>query len=319
MKALRYEDSRLQLVHDAPRPEPQGGEVLVRVLLAGICNTDLEITKGYLDFTGIPGHEFVGRVVDGEAVPARLRGKRVVGEINCGCGQCEFCLRDLARHCPSRTVLGISGRDGCFAEYLTLPARNLRLVPDTLSDESAVFCEPLAAALEILDQIQIRSGRRVLVMGDGKLGILASLVVMGTGAEVILAGKHPGKMAVASELGVRTVASADLTETGFDVVVEATGDARGRAAALNHVRPRGTLVVKSTLAQAEACDWTSIVVNELTVVGSRCGLLEPALKELEKGIPVGALLSAVFPLDDALAAFESARRPEALKVLLDLR
>jgi threonine dehydrogenase-like Zn-dependent dehydrogenase len=319
MKALRYDDTKLHLVLDAPRPIPGDGDVLVRVLLAGICSTDLEITKGYLNFSGILGHEFVGRVVEGETVPAHLRGARVVGEINCGCGQCEFCLRDLARHCPSRTVLGISGRDGCFAEYLTIPARNLRPVPDNVRDEDAVFSEPLAAALEILEQVQIQPGQRVLILGDGKLGILAALVMSGTGAEVTLAGRHPEKLAVASELGVRSVASADLTACGFDVVVEAAGDARGRAAAINLVRPRGIVVVKSTLAQSEDCDWTSIVVNELTVVGSRCGLLEPALRELERGIPVGALVSAVYPLDDAPAAFEHARKPEALKVLLDMR
>lgn len=318
MKVLRF-DERLHLVHDAPRPEPEEGEALVRVLLAGICNTDLEITKGYMDFAGILGHEFVGRVADGEAVPDRLRGRRVVGEINCGCGQCTFCLEDMARHCPYRTVLGISGRDGCFAEYLTLPVRNLRVVPETMSDEDAVFSEPLAAALEILEQVPIGEGLRVLVLGDGKLGILASLVMTGTGADVTLAGKHPGKMGVASGLGVHTVCVSDLRDSGFDVVVEATGDARGRAAAVNLVRPRGTLVVKSTLAQAETCDWTAIVVNELTVVGSRCGLLEPALRELEKGLPVGAMVSGVYPFDDALEAFAFARRPEALKVLLDMR
>jgi alcohol dehydrogenase len=318
MKALRY-DNGLHQVHDAPRPEPGGDEVLIRVLLAGICNTDLEITRGYLDFSGTLGHEFVGRVVEGETVPTHLQGARVVGEINCGCGACEFCLKNMGRHCPARTVLGISGRDGCFAEFLTLPARNLWAVPDSVSDEAAVFCEPLAAALEVLEQVPIHPGQRVLVLGDGKLGVLTALVLGGTGAAVTLAGKHPRKLAVASDLGVRAVASSDLTEAGFDVVVEATGDPGGRAAAVNLVRPRGTLVVKSTLAQEELCDWTAIVVNELTVVGSRCGLFEPALRELEKGLPVEALVSAVYPLEAGLEAFASAALPEALKVLLDLR
>jgi threonine dehydrogenase-like Zn-dependent dehydrogenase len=319
MKALVY-DGRLRLQEDEPRPVPAAGEALIRVLMAGICNTDREIIQGYMGFAGIPGHEFVGVVVEAGPGSAGLAGRRVVGEINCGCGSCAYCLRGLARHCPSRTVLGISGRNGCFAEFVTLPVENLRAVPDRVSDEAAVFCEPLAAAFEVMEQVHVRPGVRVLVLGDGKLGQLAARVLASVSARVTLAGRHAIKLAAAAAVGVDAVRSDGLKDGDFDIVVEATGRAEGRRQAVSLVKPRGTLVLKSTLAEAETWDWTPVVVNEITVVGSRCGCFEPALAALaESRIEVESLVSGVYPLKEGLEAFACAGRSESLKILLDMR
>jgi threonine dehydrogenase-like Zn-dependent dehydrogenase len=318
MKALVF-DRRLRFTADAPRPIPKQGEALIRILMAGICNTDLELTKGYMDFSGIPGHEFVGCVEEVMGSSSDWVTKRVVGEINCGCGACVFCRSDLARHCRDRTVAGIAGRDGCFAEFMTLPVENLFEVPDCVRDEEAVFCEPVAAAFEVLEQVHIRPGEQVLVLGDGKLGLLLGMALGTSAAQVTLAGRHAVKLAIAAAAGVKTVSSEAPAAGAFDIVVEATGTPQGRAEAVKYVRPRGTLVVKSTLADTEDWDWTPIVVNELTVVGSRCGRFGPALHALKHKIRVLPLITEVYPLDRALEAVEHARRPEAVKVLLDMR
>ncbi len=318
MKAVVF-DRRLRFAADARQPIPKPGEALIRIQMAGICNTDLELIKGYMAFSGIPGHEFIGRVEEASGASSEWVGKRVVGEINCGCGTCRFCRRNLARHCRDRTVVGISGRSGCFAEFMTLPMENLYVVPDRLSDEEAVFCEPLAAAFEVLEQVHIRPGEQVLVLGDGKLGLLLGMALRTSAGRVTLAGRHAEKLAIAAAAGVKTVPAATPAAGAFDIVVEATGTPQGRAEAVKYVRPRGTLVVKSTLTDTEDWDWTPIVVNELTVVGSRCGRFGPALQALQNTIIVRPLITAVYPLERALEAFEHARRPEAVKVLLDMR
>lgn len=317
MKALRF-DQKLEFVHES-LPAPRKHEARVRVLMAGICNTDIEITKGYMGFKGILGHEFVGRVESlCEASPA-LAGKRVVGEINSGCGVCPLCLQGLSRHCPRRDVMGISGRQGCFAEYVCLPAANLHPVPDSVTDEAAVFCEPLAAAFEILEQIRLGTDDRVLVLGDGKLGQLIVRALQAAGPAIIMAGIHPLKLELAAAQGFETVLVDDLPAQDFDVVVEATGSADGFQTALRFVKPRGRVVLKSTLASSGELDLTPVVIDEISVIGSRCGPSPPALAALEAGLEVMSLITAVYPFDQALQAFETAQHPESLKVLLDMR
>lgn len=318
MKAVVF-DGRLRLINDRPIPSPPHGEALIRVTMAGICNTDLEITKGYLGFHGTIGHEFTGIV---EAIGGRskkLIGKRVVGEINCGCGHCGFCLGGLEKHCPDRTTLGILGRDGAFAEYTLLPLRNLHEIPGGITDEEAVFTEPLAAAFEILKQVRIGPSDRVLVLGDGKLGILCALTLKLTGADLTLAGKHPWKLGVARDQGVSVIQKNDLTPTNkYDIVVEATGRADAFEAAMKLARPRGTIVLKSTVARGTAIDLAPLVIDEITVVGSRCGPFKPALKALGNGlIDVNPLISAVFPIEDAKKAVSFAKKRDVLKVLID--
>lgn len=266
--------------------------------VSGICNTDLELRRGYHGFRGVPGHEFVGTV---EGPPAsRWLGKRVVGEINIGCGRCARCRANLARHCATRRVLGILGHPGAHAEFLTLPESNLREVPDALSDDEAVFTEPLAAACEILDQVEINPGCRAAVLGAGKLGRLVGRVLADAGAHVRLIGR-----------GGRA------RKSSFDLVVEATGSPAGMPRALELVRPRGTIVWKSTHHGPARFDAAPLVVNEVTVVGSRCGIFEPALRRLSEGrVTVRDLISAEFPLSRAGAALKEAGRPGVLKVLL---
>ncbi len=312
-------DGRLKLAGDRPKPVPANGEALIRITMAGICNTDMEITKGYLGFRGIIGHEFTG-VVEAENARARkFVGKRVVGEINCGCGVCSLCLRGLEKHCPRRTTIGILGRDGAFAEYMTLPAGNLHEIPEGLSDGEAVFTEPLAAAFEILEQVRIGPSDRVLVLGDGKLGILCALTLKLTGAQLTLAGKHAAKLAIARDQGVPVILTKNLPARGkYDVVVEATGSARAFETAMKLTRPRGVIVLKSTVAHGTPIDLAPLVIDEITVVGSRCGPFEPALKALAQGlVDVRPLVSAVFPPEDAKKAFAAARKRDTLKVLLD--
>lgn len=297
MHALVFEKGRAS-VRDVRRPIPRRCFALVRVLLSGICNTDLELRRGYHDFSGIPGHEFVG-IVEGPAASPHL-GRRVVGEINLACRRCDWCARALGRHCPKRTVLGIRGHPGAHAEWLTLPESNLHLVPDGLSDEEAVFTEPLAAACEILEQVPVAPGVRVAVLGPGKLGRLAAAVLRNAGTDVTL-------------LGRTTRARAG----SFDLVVEATGSPDGIGRALALVRPRGTVVWKSTHHAPTRFDAAPLVVNEITVVGSRCGRFEPALDLLaSRRVDVTPLLSSVFPLSSSARALREASRPGALKVLL---
>jgi threonine dehydrogenase-like Zn-dependent dehydrogenase len=319
MKALRIEDNKLKLADVAvPRHD---GEALIRMTMAGICNTDIEIAHGYADFRGTLGHEFVGVV---EESPDRSQiGRRVVGEINAGCGQCDLCRRNDPRHCPDRTALGIRGRDGAFAEYLSLPPRNLLIVPDGVSDRQAVFTEPLAAALEILDQVDIRASHRVAVVGDGKLGQLISRVIAMTGCDLTLIGKHDAKLELAARAGVNI---AKLGEPGamdmalaarFDFVVEASGSSGGLELALDLIRPRGAIILKSTFSGAVRLDTSRIVVNEISVIGSRCGRFETALRLLESGgVDVEPFVAREYGLADGVEAMAEAQRPGTLKVLL---
>lgn len=314
MQALYWNGEHLRLVPSYPRPEADEHRALVRVHLAGICSTDHQIFKGYMEFRGVPGHEFVGEVSEG---PAELLGKRVVGEINFACGCCGLCSSGLGRHCPERRVMGILGADGSFAEYAAVPARNLHLVPAGVADEEAVFTEPLAAAFEILEQIELNFSDQVLVLGDGKLGLLCAQVLRLTGARVSVVGKHNGKLAILKKLGIRTLLLPDWKPRPYDVVVEATGSTSGLKLALDSVRPRGTLVLKSTLATEHALSLASLVINEVTVIGSRCGLFPPALQALaQKSVTVTPLIEKVYPLSEGLQAVGHAGRAGALKVLL---
>jgi threonine dehydrogenase-like Zn-dependent dehydrogenase len=316
MKALRFDGSKLA-VKDVEMPAGKG-EALVRVLRSGVCNTDLEIVKGYAGFEGTVGHEFVGVVEESGDAPG-LVGKRVVGEINVGCNECELCRSGDPRHCEQRTVLGIHDRDGCHAEFLTLPARNLLEVPSNVSDEAAVFTEPLAAAYGITEQVEIGPETRVAVLGDGKLGILCAWSLGLRTRHLYLIGKHQSKLNAARTQNVEGIL---LDETkklkrSFDVVVEASGSKSGLATAIGLLKPRGKLVLKSTVHGKVEWEPWQVVVDEITVVGSRCGRFAPALDLLESGaVDVSRLISDEFPLHEGLRAFEQASGPGILKVLL---
>jgi alcohol dehydrogenase len=301
-----------------PDPAPPPGEALIRVRLAGICNTDLELVRGYLNFRGVLGHEFVGEVV--QAADAMLIGQRVVGDINAACRSqaCAACTAGRPTHCPNRTTLGIAGRDGAFADYLILPQANLYAVPENISDEMAVFTEPLAAACEILAQIRIAPTDRVVVLGDGKLGLLVAAVLRLTGADLTLVGRNRSKLAIAEGWGVQVRLAGDpLPARAADVVVECTGSPQGFESARRLLRPRGALVLKSTYHGALSVDMSGLVVDEITLLGSRCGPFAPALRLLSSGLvdPRG-LISETFALDQAADAFARAAAPGVLKVLL---
>jgi threonine dehydrogenase-like Zn-dependent dehydrogenase len=316
MKALRYEHGQLSLA-EIPKAQHEG-EALVRVTLSGICNTDVEIARGYAGFEGTIGHEFVGVVEDAPGA-AHLLGQRVVGEINAGCGHCGLCAAGDARHCPDRTVLGIVGRDGAHAEFLTLPVVNLLCVPDEISDRVAVFAEPLAAAWGITERARVTSEMSVAVIGDGKLGLLCAQALALTGAQVLLVGKHAEKLRIASARGIETVTVERMhgRERMFDVVVEATGAAAGFALALEVVRPRGVLVLKSTFHGSTAINAARIVVDEISVVGSRCGRFAPALDLLKNNsVDVESLISEEYSLADGIHAMKRATERGVLKVLL---
>jgi threonine dehydrogenase-like Zn-dependent dehydrogenase len=320
MRALLF-DRQLSYRTDYPDPAPCAGESVVRVTLAGICGTDLEIARGYMAYRGVPGHEFVGRVAD-SANPA-LKGRRVVGEINAGCGRCEWCAAGAGRHCPARTVLGILGRDGAFAEFLRLPDENLFVLPDSISNEAAVFVEPLAAAYEIFAQTHLAHNRRIAVLGDGRLGAIVALALRAEGHLPVVAGHHPEKLARLADLGLDTVAEQTLDEKlqavgeKFDVVIDCTGRGAGLARAITLVRPRGTIIIKSTAAAGAEINLAPIVVNEITVVGSRCGRFAPALAALEAGrIDLCPLISATVPLEHGLEAMTRAATSPNFKVLL---
>ena len=317
MKALRFENQQLNL-SDIAIPQ-RDGEALVRVTTAGICNTDLEIVRGYANFSGTLGHEFVG-VVAASPDPAQI-GSRVVGEINAGCGVCELCRAGDPRHCANRSVLGIVGRDGAFAEYLSLPAANLLPVPVSVSDRQAVFTEPLAAACEILAQIAITKNHRVAVIGDGKLGQLIARVIATTECDLILIGKHADKLQLAIAAGIKTIEPHKLSVDPvhrFDCVVEASGSASGLRLALDLVKPRGTIMLKSTFHGAVELDTSRIVVDEISVIGSRCGRFDKALDLLASGkVNVEPLIAAEYSLADGLAALEHAAQVGTLKVLLN--
>ena len=291
MKGAWLEDRKLTFRDDLPIPNPSNGEALVRVLLAGICNTDIELTRGYYPYAGVPGHEFVGE----------FEGKRVVGEINASCGRCDACRHGSRTHCEQRTVLGIKGRNGAFAEYLALPIENLHVVPESVSNEIAVFTEPLAAALEIQEQLRIGPEDRVLVVGKGKLGHLIAALLALTGCKLTVIGREHGEIAPRS----------------FDVVVECSGNAEGFALARTAVRPRGTIVMKSTYAGDLTFNASSLVVDEITLLGSRCGPFAPALQLLAEGkIDPRPMIHARYPLHDVQSAFAHAEKPGVLKVLL---
>lgn len=319
MRALLF-DKQLKITENHPYPTPPEGEALIKIILAGICNTDLEIIKGYMDFSGIPGHEFVGVVEKITGPNQGLLNKKVAGEINCACNNCEYCDNGLKTHCPNRTTLGIAGRDGCFGEYITLPVENLFTIPENVSNEEAVFVEPLAAAFQILEQISIHPTDKVLVLGDGKLGMLISLVLNTTGANVTLVGKHPQKLAIVKNQGVKTVLADDLDKSkNYDIVVEATGTAGGFEQAQELVRPRGTIVLKSTVAGGKELNLNPLVIKEVTVVGSRCGPFKSAIEALEKGlIDVKPLISKVFEFNEAIEAFEYSKKKGVMKVLIKL-
>jgi threonine dehydrogenase-like Zn-dependent dehydrogenase len=318
MKALRFINNQLKLA-EIPVPEDES-EALVRVVRSGICNTDLEIVRGYAGFEGTIGHEFVG-VVEESAGASGLKGKRVVGEINAGCGKCDLCLGDDPRHCPSRSVLGIVGRDGCHAEYLRLPARNLLAVPDSVTDAQAVFTEPLAAAYGITEQVEVRPETRVGVIGDGKLGILCALSLALRSENVSLIGKHTAKLAIAEKSNVEGILldSVNKLKGVFDVVVEASGSESGFSTALDLLKPRGKLVLKSTFHGKPEWEAWRVVVDEITIVGSRCGRFAPALDILEKRlVNVEALIDEEFDLSDGIRAMEQAGEKGAMKMLLKM-
>jgi threonine dehydrogenase-like Zn-dependent dehydrogenase len=302
-------DNGVSLRTDYPKPAP--GEVIMRVRLAGICGTDLELARGYMSYRGIPGHEFVGEVVETQN-PA-LRGRRVVGEINAACGACQACIDGLGRHCRKRTVLGILGRDGAFADYLRLPERNLISLPDSITDEIAVFLEPLAAAYEIFEQIKIPRNQRVLILGDGRLGALVAMAFKAESYAVTVGGHHPEK---AERIGLAAQHEKDLNDR-YDVVVDCIGSNAGFTRALELIRPRGTLILKSTAAASAALNLAPVVINEITVLGSRCGRFAPALDAMASGkIDPRPLISATFPLDDGLHALDEAARTSNFKILL---
>jgi threonine dehydrogenase-like Zn-dependent dehydrogenase len=323
MRAAFVQDGALTLRHDYPIPTPHGEEALLRVRLAGVCATDLELLRGYKGgFRGVLGHEFVGEVVTAPSAPHR-EGQRVVGEINAGCGECELCRRGLGKHCRQRTSLGIIGRDGVFADYTLLPVQNLHAVPDHVPDEVAVFAEPLAAAYELLEQIPIAPAQRVIVLGDGRLGLLCALVLAQTGCDLTVLGRHAAKLALLDGARIHTQVAtpavlAQLATATADVIVEATGAKSGFATALQLVRPGGVVALKSTFADhLDNFDLSHLVVDEITLVGSRCGPFAPALAALASGqIDPRPLIHAEYSLDDAAAAIARAGESGVLKVLI---
>ncbi|MCX6624231.1 MAG: alcohol dehydrogenase catalytic domain-containing protein [Acidobacteria bacterium] len=316
MLAVHLENGRVE-VRRRPKPRRREGYALLRLLTGGICNTDLELQRGYYQFRGTPGHEFVAEVE--EAGDRAWVGRQVVGEINLACGKCDWCGRGLERHCPARTVLGIVGHPGAFAGYLTLPLVNLREVPKNVTREQAVFTEPVAAACEILEQVRLPRGARVAVLGDGKLGLLIAQVLAAHGAAVHQFGRHKDKLAIAARAGVATEMSGKtLPRAAYAWVVDATGSAKGFQQAVAMTQPRGTLILKSTVHGTVAVDTAPIIVNEITLVGSRCGRFEPALKLIAGGkLRLSEMISDRFPLAEAPKAFARAAERGVLKVLLE--
>ncbi len=315
MLAVHLEGGAVSL-KDVPMPERPAGFALLKLVMGGICNTDLELQRGYYGFAGTPGHEFVADVV--EADNSELKGRRVTGEINLACTACEWCRRGMGRHCPNRTVLGIVGHPGAFAEFFTLPERNLHVLPNDMPSERAVFTEPLAAACEILEQVCIPKNERVAVLGDGKLGLLIAMVLNAHGYPVVQYGHHAEKLALSRSVGVETALAGECPPAAaFDWVVEATGSPEGLRAAAAMTRPRGTIILKSTLHGTVPVDTAPLVVNELTLVGSRCGRFDEALPLLDHHlIPVEQLVAGRYPLREAPKAFAKAAEPGVLKVLL---
>src|SRR5688572_25891975 len=310
MRAIVLDD---QAVFQDSRPDPvaRPGEVLVRVLQAGVCETDLQLIKGYMGFRGVLGHEFVGVAESGP-----FTGRRVVGEINCACQTCDTCKAGRQTHCPNRTVLGILNHDGAFADRIAVPQVNLHAVPDSISTDVAVFTEPVAAAYQIPEQLPIARTDRVVVLGDGRLGNLCAQVLAGLSDHVLVVGKHREKLALLDGLGIPTALLSDVApERDADVVVDATGSESGLPTAMTLVRPRGTIVLKTTVAGTQTLAWAPFVIDEVTLVGSRCGPFDKALEALDAGlIDVSALVSERFDLSQGVQALEHARQKPVLKV-----
>ena len=319
MKAIIF-DKELKLDNNYTKPIPQKGEALIRVSLAGICNTDYEITKGYMGYVGVLGHEFVGVVEEVNDTDKSWVGKRVVAEISWGCDDpnCEWCAKKNYRHCPNRHTIGIWKKDGCMAEYITLPTNILFEVPENVTDEQAVFVEPLAAACEILEQLHIEPTAKVLVLGDGKLGLTTALTLNAHNLDVLLVGKHQNKLDIAKAQGVKTQLLNDFKpEKKYDVVVEATGSASGFETSMSLTKPRGVLVLKSTVATGKELNLAPIVIDEITVLGSRCGQFKPALRLLEQNrIDFRPFISKTYPIEKALEAFEANKLKDTLKILI---
>ena len=315
MHAVNFDGHKTNFDKNYPEPA-NDNETLVRVNLAGICGTDLEILDGYMQYRGILGHEFVGIVE--ESKNSSLVGKRVVGEINAGCGVCDSCKKGMERHCPNRTVLGILNRDGAFAEFLSLPEKNLHVLPDSITDEQAVFVEPLAAAFEITEQVQLQPKWNVAVVGDGRLAYLILQVLKMFCSKIVCFGRHQNKLANVEKLKIRTKIAIESNDNQFyDLVVEATGSSSGFSDAMKLVKPRGKVILKSTIASRENLDLTPIVVNEITLIGSRCGLFKPAIDALATGIvSVDELIDSTFPLEQFQKAIKYAKNPDVLKVFV---
>lgn len=314
MKAACFDGKQMKYVQNYPYPKPE--ESLVKVNLAGICGTDLEILGGYMEYRGILGHEFVGTVKHSDN--SNLVGKRVVGEINVGCNECDNCKKDLQRHCPNRTVLGILKRDGAFAEFLSLPSENLHVIPDSISDEQAVFIEPLAAAFEIKEQVSLNPEWVVAVVGDGRLAQMICQVLKLSCSNVTCFGKHQSKLKHMKKLSILTKIGIDsLSHQFFDLVVEATGSNSGFTDTMKLVKPRGTVILKSTIASRENLDLTPTIVNEITLIGSRCGLFKPAIDALATGmISVDFMIDSIYPLENFSDAIEHAKKSDTFKVFL---
>lgn len=314
MRAIVF-DRKLRFEPDHPDPSVAEGECLLRVRLAGICATDLHITRGYMNFTGILGHEMVATVIQG---PSEWQDKRVVCEINCVCGQCTMCTSGLGSHCRRRTVLGISGRDGCFADLLAVPQRNLHVLPDAISDEEAVFVEPLAAAYQVLAQVSIDPRMIVTVVGPGRLGLLMAQVLATTGCKLTVVGKNRRKLLHCEKNGIQAIHVDDLIpRQDHDLVVDCTGDPEGLTLAMELVRPRGTLVLKSTHEQTGALNLSPLVIHEINLLGSRCGPFPEAINALARqAVEVRSMISRTFAIEQALEAFEAASNPENIKILL---
>ena len=318
MTAAVVRQGKLKLVRDYPVPVPAKGEALIKVIQAGICATDLEIFKGYMSFEGIPGHEFVGQVV--RTSEASLADRRVVGQINCVCGQCDMCSSGLSNHCRERTVLGIAGRDGAFAEYLILPQENLHVIDPKLTDQQSVFVEPLAAALQIVKQVAIDKRWKIAVLGDGRLGLLVCQVLAMHNRSVMLVGKHPDKLLVADKRGIRvSLVDEVVGRNDYDLLVDCTGSPTGLKLAVKMVRPRGTIILKTTIAAPVECDLSPLVINEVRLIGSRCGTFGDAIEALSSGqVDISGLISRSFPLERIGEALKFAAQPESIKVLLKM-
>ena len=314
MRAIVFDHNTLSSRSDYPTPSPRDGEVLVRVLRAGVCETDLQLIRGYMGFSGVLGHEFVGVAESGP-----LTGRRVVGEINCSCGTCSTCRAGRPSHCATRTVLGILNHDGAFADYIAVPQQNFHAVPDSISDDEAVFTEPLAAAFQVPAQVPIDHDDSVVVLGDGRLGNLCAQVLARITTRVTVVGKHSEKLALLESAGVTTKLLSEIDSAhDNDIVVDCTGSPTGLPTALSLVRPRGTIVLKTTVAGEQTMAWAPIVIDEVTIVGSRCGPFDRALRALEAGeVRVLPLISARYNLSDGVAAIEQTRSTPAMKVLLD--